>query len=269
MLFVLACSTLLFFRIGQTRVAVAHLVGVLVLLTLLLPNVRLRSSSPAAEAGGLVALFINVEAANTDHAAVLAVIRETRPDLIGLAEVNDRWLDNLQEIRDEYPHVLSLPRNDNFGIALFSRLPLEQGSVEFIGSSALPSILARVNTVVGPWQVLVTHPVPPVSRFAFDGRNDQFVGLTRTLADLPDPKLVLGDLNSTLWSPYLRDFRRAAGLRSASTGLRAFHTWPAGMPLLALGLDHCLYSEPAQLAGYRVLSSIGSDHYPILCRLSL
>lgn len=170
-------------------------------------------------------------------------------------------------VHHDYPYQLSFPRDDNFGIALLSRVPLSEGTVEFVGPARLPSIFATLEGDAGPWRIVVTHPLPPFNAFAFDRRNEQLAALSNRLAGVDTHVVLLGDLNATLWSPYLTEFLENSGLESASSGLRALYTWPAGMPLLALGLDHCLYSPSAQSVDFRVLNSVGSDHFPILCAI--
>ena len=263
----LLCASLVAALSGSRRSAVAQGVGGIVLLLLVAPSIRVHPSR-RAEPPDLIALFINVERSNTERAKIIGTIRTVRPHVVALAEVDDAWLESLEAILDDYPYRVALPRNDNFGIALLSRLPLSRGSVEFIGKSRLPSIIAAVTVDSVPWHVVVTHPIPPLNGFAFGGRNQQLAALAEELGDVPMPTILLGDLNATLWSPYLRDFRRATGLMSASSGLRAFYTWPVGLPILALGLDHCLYSNTAAVVGYRVLRSVGSDHFPIVCAFS-
>lgn len=40
------------------------------------------------------------------------------------------------------------------------------------------------------------------------------------------------------------------------------YTWPVGLPILMLQLDHCLHTDGVMAAGLEVLPAIGSDHYP-------
>lgn len=267
LLVTLLCSSLVACLSRSWRSAAAHGAGGAVLLVLVGQSVDFRPAPVQEQAPDLTALFVNVERSNTDYSGVIGTIRTLRPHVVALAEIDDAWLEATEVLRDDYPHRIALPRDDNFGIALLSRLPL-QGAVEFIGPVGLPSIVATVRIDSVTWRIVVTHPIPPFNAFAFDSRNEQFAALAEELAGAPGPTVLLGDLNATLWSPYLRDLQRTTGLRSASSGLNALYTWPTGLPILALGLDHCLYSEPAYVVGYHVLASVGSDHFPILCELS-
>ena len=66
----------------------------------------------------------NVHTANKRSDLVLEFLRRADADVLLLMEVNERWLNVLESLRTNYPHVTAEPREDNFGIALFSRLPL-------------------------------------------------------------------------------------------------------------------------------------------------
>lgn len=230
----------------------------------------LGSGTPTGSAGqeqAITVFFANVERRNPQSHSLLERIRAADPDVIALAETDSVWLAALGDLRLDYPHQVARPRSDNFGIALLSRWPLEMGEVVEGGELRLPSIVARVDVRGSPWRVIVTHPIPPATPRSFSGRNSQLAWVADRLGATPMRTIVVGDLNGTRWSPYVRDLTSAAGLQPLGRGLRSLYTWPVGAPLLALQLDQCLVSHDVQGVEYRVLESIGSDHYPILCRV--
>jgi len=56
--------------------------------------------------------------------------------------------------------VIAEPREDHFGIALFSRLPLTNSGVVELGGAGVPSIATTI--FIGGQQVFLlgTHPLP-------------------------------------------------------------------------------------------------------------
>lgn len=259
---------------GSLKAATAQVLGAVILLVYVGASL-IGASSPAGSAftrpgpssPDLRAVFANVGRWNVHHERLIEVVRRVRPDIIGLAEIDDAWLESLSVLADEYPFRSVAPRDDNFGVGLLSRFPLSNTAVESLGRADLPSILATVETPTGAWRVIVTHPVPPFHAAAFASRNIVMAGIAARVRTDGPPTVVLADLNATPWSPYVRDLRHNAGLNSSASGLRARYTWPAGFPPLALELDHCLFSDRAAAVGHRVLDGIGSDHFPILCEL--
>ena len=74
------------------------------------------------------------------------------------------------------------------------------------------------------------------------------------------PSLLLGDLNTTPWSPYFRKLLRAGELRDSARWKGWNPTWNPGISWLQLPIDHCLVSDEIGVAERRVGPEIGSDH---------
>ncbi len=211
-------------------------------------------------------LQINVHTANRDHQAVLRAITDTAPDIVGLVEVSERWLTALAPLHGRYPYRIEHPRGDNFGIALFSRFPIENlqlrplqpdGSILMItGDFSLGSV---------PVTIAVAHPVPPVSGRYWAHRNSQLDQLSKILRQFDDREIILlGDLNTTPWSPTYHRFEQSADLKNGARGLGLFLTWPSSLPLLMIPIDHCLVSSGLRVTSFEVGSPLGSDHLPVL-----
>lgn len=213
-------------------------------------------------------LLLNVNTQDGDPGRVLAEIAEAEPDLVVLEEISTEWVGALAGITNSRPHVCLEPRGDNFGIGLFSRWPLDSAEVVHVGAAEVPSIVARVRTPSGAVTVVATHPLPPSGAAYSHLRNDQ-------LAKLPDlvpaagPVLLLGDLNATPWNRHFRLLLQRTGLRDSARGRGVQPTWPAGNPLLAIPLDHCLHSPDIAILRRRIGNDVGSDHLPVIVELAL
>jgi endonuclease/exonuclease/phosphatase (EEP) superfamily protein YafD len=142
------------------------------------------------------AMLINVNTQSGDPVRVRAAVESWNPDLLVLEEVSDRWMAELDWLRRLHPYSVVEPREDNFGIAIFTRLPLVEGEVVYIGSAGAPSIAATLQTEDGPMEVLATHPLPPAGREYSGWRNEQLDLLPEHI-DASRPFLLIGDLNTT------------------------------------------------------------------------
>ena len=213
-------------------------------------------------------LLLNVNTQDGDPGRVLAVLADADPDLVVLEEISAEWVEALAGITNARPHVCIEPRGDNFGIGLFSRWPLDSAEVEYAGGAEVPTIVARVRTPSGPVTVIATHPLPPSGAAYSHLRNEQ-------LAKLPDlvpaagPVLLVGDLNATPWNRHFRLLLRRTGLRDSARGRGVQPTWPAGNPLLAIPLDHCLHSPDIAILQRRIGADVGSDHLPVILDVAL
>jgi endonuclease/exonuclease/phosphatase (EEP) superfamily protein YafD len=230
-----------------------------------------RHGAAATEAVGqhLVVVVANVYTANEDHAAVLAMLDREQPDLFAVMEVNQRWVRALGAIHDRYPHRVVEPRADNFGIAVYSRLPLRDAQVMQLGPVGVPSIVARVEWPEGkPVHLVVTHPLPPMSADNFEARNAQLAAVGQWVltqrSQAGGEHLILGDLNATMWSPWYEAMRDATGSVNARRGFGIQGTWPSGgLTALRIPIDHALVSLGIGVIDCRALPTVGSDHLPL------
>lgn len=228
------------------------------------------AGKPVATAGPRLRLVaLNVHTANERSDLVREFLRRTDADVILLMEVNERWMDALKSLRTNYPQVIAEPREDNFGIALFSRLPLTNGAVVEFGKAEVPSIAATIAVGGQNIFLLGTHPLPPGSAETARRRNEQFQEIAARLRRCARPAIVLGDLNSTPWSPYFSELLRDSGLKNTSQGRGLFGSWPAWLPSARIALDHCLVSTSIRVLNQQLGPRVGSDHLPVMIDLQI
>ncbi len=244
---------------------VAAALNALLVLVLLWPV-----GPPVATAGPRLRLVVlNVHTANKRSDLVLEFFRRTEADVLLLMEVNDRWMIELESLRTDYPHVIAEPREDNFGIALFSRLPLINRAVVEFGKAEVPSITATITVGGQDIFLLGTHPLPPGSAENARLRNEQFKEIAARIRRRALPAIVLGDLNSTPWSPYFSELLRDSGLKNTSQGRGLFGSWPAWLPCVRISLDHCLVTPAIHVSNKQLGLPVGSDHLPLVIDLQI
>jgi len=212
---------------------------------------------------------LNVHTENEQRGLVLKYLQNADADIILLMEVNADWMTALQPLRITHPQVIAEPRDDNFGMALFSRLPLTNSSVVEIGQAEVPSITTTID--LGGQQVFLlgTHPLPPGSAAYAGLRNEQLREIARLIRRSQLPALVAGDLNCTPWSPYFSDLLRESGLKNLAPACGLYGSWPAWLPLARIPIDHCLVSPLLQVVGKQFGPPVGSDHLPLVIDLAI
>jgi endonuclease/exonuclease/phosphatase (EEP) superfamily protein YafD len=216
----------------------------------------------AATAGErLHVVSLNVHAGNSDKAQVLDYLRATDADVFFLMEVDAEWAAALAELATTHPHHLLWPQGDNFGLALFSRVPLQSLEITHTSERGTPSIRARLTHAGQELAILGVHPPPPLGQQLSHIRDTQLANTAAMVASLDVPVLVVGDLNATPWSYGLRLLRDRTTLGHRSPDPSWTPTWNTAI-VFAVPIDHALVTPPLVVAHRRIGPDVGSDHRP-------
>ncbi len=225
------------------------------------------ASTATTDAPTLRVLGLNVLLSNHDFDEVVELIERTKPDVVVLCEFNRRWLDEMRAIHEQFPYRHLTPRDDAFGIALYSRLPIDEADATSLADSAAQAVVSRIRVGDQSLNVVGAHVFPPISGWRAHKRNEQLTHLAKIAADQNGPTIVIGDLNVTPWSPYFGDFVEASGLRDSRRGFGLQTSWSCLS--LRLPIDHCLVSPEIVVHRRSIESVAGSDHDAVLVDISI
>lgn len=187
-----------------------------------------------------------------------------------LQEITEEWLRVLGPLQSAYPFSERVVVRGHYGILVLSRHRFVTAEIVRPGPIALPSVAVQLQLAGRPVTIVGTHPWSPLSPHKTWLRNSHLSELARWVQSQPTPLIVLGDLNTTSWSPIFKELLRVSGLRDSRRGFGVQPTWPAPLPRwLRLPLDHCLVSSEVQVHTRRVGPWVGSDHHPVIIEVSL
>jgi len=210
-------------------------------------------------------LVLNVHTESTGFDRVRRLIEDVRPDVIGLVEVSRRWLDEIAPAVAGYAGRLEEPRDDNFGVALYARVPLA-GSIEALGGP-LPSVVAGVTIDGAPLGILLVHPLPPVSEAAVAAQRETLDAVAERARRMAGPLVILGDFNATPWSTPFRRLLARSGLCDSRAGFGLQASFPAASAIVRIPIDHVLASCAIGVRDRRIERDVGSDHLPVVIEL--
>lgn len=186
------------------------------------------------------------------------VARE-KPDVVVLLEVSEQQRSQLESLPFAFKKLH--PQRGNFGLGLLSQK--EPLSIQVLDKdSPFPSLLATWPE----YRLLVTHPIPPVSRWARAAGDDQLRRLL-SLSDGSPPLLLAGDLNATGWDARVQPLK-SRGLQEARLGHGLVPTWPVNGPIPGIPIDHIFMPDGWESISFDRGPDIGSDHYPLSCELA-
>ncbi len=228
-----------------------------------------RHSTPLERTGSSYRLFFaNILGTNTSYPQLLHSIHKAEADIVLLVEVRPNHLEQLLPTLDDYPHQFTLPDADNFGIAIFSRLPLQSVQSLTLDESCTPALIARLQLDGFPLALIGIHLFPPKSRAKAWRRNHQLALTASYLKAQPGELLLIGDLNTTSWSHSFRQLLRDSQLLDSRQGFGMQPSWPAGNILLRIPIDHALHTPGIAIHGRRLGARTGSDHLPLIIDFS-
>lgn len=227
------------------------------------------SAGVAPDGVPLKLIHANVQASSAEYSQLIDFIDREDPDMIFLQEVSPAWIAGTQELLKAYPYTYAAAREDNFGIAAFSKIEFD--SVQHIDSPPLdyPTILASVTFNGESLQIISSHPTIPLGAHLFAARNEQLKHIAERVAQSDGKLVLLGDFNASMWCPRLRKLENATGLRNARQGFGVLPSWPTFMPFAMIPIDHALVSEGIGVLDIRTGSRIGSDHLPLIVTVAL
>ena len=153
-------------------------------------------------------------------------------------------------------------------LGLFSKLPFENKQLEQVKTYPIPYVMGQFKFNGKKFTLFGAHLIAPISSSLSKIRNKEMTALTQKIQQINQPTVLLGDLNTTPWSPFFRDFIQKTGLKETRKGLGLYPTWPTWHFSMQIPIDHSLTSNGIIVHSFRLGPDIGSDHFPLILDFS-
>lgn len=222
------------------------------------------------EEKNLKIISINIFSQNNEYQYLQKYINEETADVIVLQELTPEWQKNVEFIREKYPYYKEEPRSNNFGIAVYSKIPLDTVMTKNYIDDMHPSLIGELKVNGKPVSILMTHPVPPLPTQArFERRNKQYKLIKEEIDAMSTENIIMiGDLNSTVYSPNFK-LLQSDKLKDARAGFGLQNSWNAFIPILRTNIDQCWVSKNIKVTNFYRGEDIKSDHFPIIAELKI
>lgn len=214
-------------------------------------------------------LSVNLLSNNTGFDRFFALIDNEQPDVLVLQEVSPAWAAELARLGGAYPHQVVEAREGNYGIAVLSKYPLVAAATVASEPLALPTIVATLDVGGKTLQLVGTHPMIPLGAAKYGARNTQLAAIANLLRRSSGARVVVGDLNLSMWDLNYRAFEARTGLRNVRRGFGIVPTWPVFFPFAMIPIDHVLVSDEIGVRDVRTGPRMGSDHLPLVATITL
>jgi endonuclease/exonuclease/phosphatase (EEP) superfamily protein YafD len=209
----------------------------------------------------LKVMSFNVHTSNNHYQEVLDLVAKENPDVLLLMEIDRKWHRNLTSLHKRYPYSGQQLRDDNFGVLLFSKVPITESRILVDREIQTPLMVANLRWQGDDLTFIGAHPLTPLSESTAHARNAAFQRI-HELSENKKPLLIAGDFNCSSYSPHFR--KLTEGLRDSARGRGDVTTWHRLSPLFAIPIDHILHSEDLVCTSRHIGPKCGSDHSSII-----
>lgn len=217
----------------------------------------------------LSVLAFNVRISNDAYDELVELLKNQRPDIVLLTEVDKKWLEGIQAVESTYTNNILHPQDDGYGMALYSLYPIQNHTIKFLVEDNIPSIHAAIDVKGKTIQFIGMHPCPPAPWNDEEEKNIELLKVAKLVKENKGPTIVAGDLNDVGWSKITQIFKEKSGLKDPRIGRGFFNTYNAKIPFFRYPVDHIFVSDDFKLLNIERLDNLESDHYPVLLKANL
>lgn len=236
-----------------------------------LPGFVVRRPPLPADAATVSLIAWNLDYRNTRFDQARDYLRAMDADVLVLTEYTPRWQQALAPLGYDYLYRVARPQFNAWGIAVYSRYPLLQVEDLILADPESANLRVVIDLPDGPLELFAVHLASPTAPARAALRNRQLRELGQLAGDRPPvmARAIVGDLNTSPFSPWFRDLLAAARLTDARRPFGLHYTWPA-LPLpLWVAIDHFLSDGRLEIGQVRAGPYLGSDHRPLEVRFAI
>lgn len=203
----------------------------------------------------------NVLKYNDDHDSTIATALSTGADVISFQEVDAAWGRSLiAGLSMQYPYYRVEAREDCFGLAVFSKHPIQNSEVVYF--EGFPNLTGDLEIGADHIHFIASHTRAPLVRSYFNTRNKQLEQIADYLAEIDGPKMAIGDYNSVPWDSRIRKFIADTNMSDSRTSL--VPTYPAGFMPARIPIDYIFHSSDIICLGFGRVGGASSDHFGVV-----
>ena len=250
----------------NNSVIVLLVVSVLYHLKIIFPYVIKKKKPISFSKNILSVLSVNVLQDNDNHKGLIKIIKDVNPDILLTMETNEEWEKALSEIESDYENACKVPKENKYGMHLYTRLTVIESKIHYLISEEYPSIEIKLrdreNNEFIFWGI---HPPPPspTEKPTSKQKDAELMKVAKIIRKDQIPTLVAGDFNSVCWSKSSKQFAKLSILKDARIRRGILGTFPAEYWFLRFPVDLFYHSQSIKVTRLDTLPDWGSDHLPL------
>lgn len=216
---------------------------------------------------------IRLDGKKPDVQKVLDAVAKENAEIVCIENISSDWMVKFNEQETEHRYRALFPREDEYGICIYSRAPLRGSRRKSLGADKIPIVLTSIHYDYGWFNLVVARLPDPVDGPGLDKRNAQAEALANVVKGLPGRKILVGNFNMT---PYSMTFGKMKGIAELQDtrqgiGIQPNWHWPSDAELdvyfLRFPVDHILVNSQVGTKSRRIGADFGATHRPIVAEL--
>src|SRR5690606_6870624 len=118
---------------------------------------------PYNEEVGINILVANVYQYNKEFGKLISLVKSIKPDLAFFVETDKAWEKGLKEIENDYPTQIKIPKDNTYGLILYTRMEITRQEINYLIDEEVPSLEIDLKLRNGEIiTIYAIHPTPPV-----------------------------------------------------------------------------------------------------------
>ena len=236
----------------------------------------------ACASGTVDLLAFNLLYRNEHKEEAVAYIANSGADIVVLEENTAQWAPYLEALAETYLYRTPENWRDADGPTILSRLPILSvetvkpfendtlGTGSDFGNFAAAKWYLVVRLDVGGQEatLIAVHPPYPNGTRLTSLRNGYLLDAAVRAGRETGPTIMVGDFNTTPWSPVFGEMAALGALGSAGATHTIYPaTWPNFLAPMRIPIDHVLVNDGIGVVSFERAPDLGSDHFPIRATL--
>lgn len=205
-------------------------------------------------------LHFNVKENNKNVQEVANAALNSGADVLSFQEVHENTLNIIDKtVSPSYPYHLSDISIKGFGMAVYSKYPIEQRNV--IVEKNFPILTGVIQVGDRAFHFISATTSTPTNEKDFDAQRRQFKFMADYANKIDSPLVVMGDMNSVPWSAQIEGFVKETKLRDSRKDLAG--TFPANS-IFQIPIDYIFHSDDISCISFGTLAQSTSNHLGIM-----
>lgn len=212
-------------------------------------------------------LHANVLYTREEMQTTIDMIRREKPDLFVLQEMTPESVEQVTKaLANTYPYTDTLMAKDPCFLLVASRTSF------LVDQQARRNklVLHMMTNVRGhDLSFMTVHTRTPILPSWFAERNDQLAFVSGRIQEVPQPAVLMGDFNISIFSPvYAQYFEDKPDIKACRKGFGLQQTWPRFLPPMMIPIDQAFVNSGFRTVNFRTLPQPGSDHKAVVVDLA-